>query len=132
VSDLKLFVPEQIKTTGRRSDKISAQIKECLANELTKGNFPILPGHETESILPTAITITYVNLSPDLRNAMIYFMPLGGIKRDECFKFLKLQSYHFKNVMAKKLRLKFMPSIAFKLDESFDYSEKIESLINEI
>ncbi|MDR0744514.1 MAG: ribosome-binding factor A [Holosporales bacterium] len=130
--NLKLFTPEKRKTVSQRSDKIAAKIKECLSHELTRGNFPILPGHEAESNPPAIITITYVDLSANLRNALIYFMPLGGIKKEESAMFFKLQSYYFKNVIAKKIKLKFIPNIIFRIDDSFDYLQKIESLISKI
>ena len=130
MSRFNLFIPEKRKSIGRRNDKIAARIKECFALELTKGNFPTLPGHESESKLPSPVTITFVDLSPDLRNAVVYFMPLGGLCQKECIRFFELQTHHFKNAIAKHMHLRFIPNISFRLDNSFEYSAKIDNLLN--
>ena len=129
MSDLNLFIPEKRKTTSRKNDKIAAQLRECFSKALTKGDFPILPAHEIESRLPTIVTITYIDLSPDLRNATIYYIPLGGLKKPECKEFFDLQTHYFKSLIAKKLKLRFIPNLLFKLDDSLDYSEKIDNLL---
>lgn len=129
MSNLNLFKLEKRKTSARRNDKIATQIRECFSKALTKGDFPILPAHETESKLPAIITITYIDLSPDLRNATVYYIPLGGLKKDECKVFFGLQTHYFKSLIAKKLKLRFIPNLIFKLDDSLDYSEKIDKLL---
>lgn len=129
MSDLKLFVPEKKKTTGRRNDKLASQIREAFSMALAKGDFPILPNHEEDSKLKTPVTITYVDLSPDLRNATIYFMPLGGLLINETCRFFELQTHYFKNVIATKMKIRYIPNIIFRADESFEYSKKIESLL---
>ncbi len=129
MSALNLFIPEKRKTSSRKNDKIAAQIRECFSKALTKGDFPILPAHEIESRLPTIVTITYVDLSPDLRNAIVYYIPLGGVKKTECETFFCLQTHYFKSLIANKLNLRFIPNLRFKLDNSLDYSEKIDSLL---
>jgi ribosome-binding factor A len=119
------------KKTGRRNDKIASQIRECFSLALSKGDFPILLNHENESKLPTLVTITYIDLSPDLRNAVIFFTPLCGMKKEETKRFFELQVHYFKNAIAKRMNLRFVPNLSFKLDESFDYSAKIEKLLKE-
>jgi len=129
MSNLKLFTPEKRKTIGRRNDKIASQIRECFSIAITKGDFPILPNHENESKLPNSVTITYVDLSPDLRNATIFFMPLGGLFKEETLLFFELQTHYFKNIIAKKMKMRFIPNILFRVDKSFEYSKKIDSLL---
>lgn len=129
MSKLNLFTPERKKTVSRRNDKIAAQLKECFSLALSRGDFPVLPNHEETSRLPTPVTITYVDLSPDLRNATIYFTPLGGIKKEETVEFFELQTHSFKELIAKKLKLRFIPNLLFKLDDSLDYSDRIEAIL---
>jgi ribosome-binding factor A len=126
---LNLFVHKKEKNTSLRKDKIAAQIKECLSFALVRDNFPLLPNHEEESKLPCSITLTYVDLSRDLRNATIFFMPLGGVNKEESLKFFELQTHYFKELMAKKMKLKFIPNIIFRLDNSFEYSDRINKLL---
>ena len=129
MSKIDLFRSEQRKTVARRNDKVAAQLKECFSLALSRGDFPILTNHERESQLPNPVTITYVDLSPDLRNATIYFVPLGGIKKEETAKFFELQGHYFKQLIAKKMKMRFIPNLIFKLDNSFEYSERIEALL---
>lgn len=129
MSKLNLFKPESRKTLSRRNDKIAAQLKECFSFALSRGDFPILPNHEDESKLPTPVTLTYVDVSPDLRNATVFFIPLGGVKKEETKRFFELQTHYFKDLIAKKMKLRFIPNLTFKLDDSLDYSEKIENLL---
>ena len=130
MSKLNLFTPQRRKTTGRRNDKVASQIKECFSLALVRGDFPSLPNHEKDSKLPTPITITYVDLSPDLRNATVYYMPLGGLLKEESARFFELQTHYFKNVIATKMKVRVIPNLLFRVDESIDYSQKIESLLN--
>ena len=129
MSNLNLFKPESKKTTSRRNDKVAAQLRECFSFALLRGDFPILPNHEEESKLPTTVTITYIDLSPDLRNATVFFTPLGGLKKEETKKFFELQTHYFKDIIAKKMKMRFIPNLLFKLDASLDYSDKIETLL---
>lgn len=129
MSNLNLFSQEKRKTAGRRNDKIASQIRECFAMALARADFPILPNHEDESKLKVPVTLTYVDMSPDLRNATIFFTPLGGLHKQECLKFFELQTHYFKDVIAKKMKMRFIPNIFFKLDDSFEYSQKIEGLL---
>ncbi|GHT89451.1 hypothetical protein FACS1894113_4630 [Alphaproteobacteria bacterium] len=131
VSDLKLFVPERKKTLGRRNDRVAAQLKSCLATELVRDDFPVVHGRENSSKLPCLVTITFIELSSDLRNADIYFMPLGGLLIKETEQFFETQTHYFKDVIAKKMRLKFIPNLRFKLDKSFEYSKKIDLLLQQ-
>lgn len=131
MSNLNLFKYESKKTASRRNDKVAAQLRECFSLALSRGDFPVLPNHEEESKLPTPVTITYVDLSPDLRNATVFFTPLGGIKKAETKRFFELQTHYFKDIIAKKMKLRFIPNLLFKIDESLDYSDKIEALLRQ-
>ena len=70
-------------------------------------------------------------MSPDLKTARIYVLPLGGKNADEAVEKLKEFSYIIRKVLSKKIVMKFLPKILFVKDESFDYAEKIENLIKQ-
>ena len=129
MSGLNLYTPVRGRNAGRRNDKVAAQLQECFAKALSRGDFPVLPGHIEESKLPTPITITHVDLSPDLRNATVFFTPLGGTKKEEATRFFELQAHYFKDIVAKKMKLRFVPNLTFRLDNSLDYSERIDALL---
>ena len=130
MAKLNLYRPMSRKTIARRNDKVATQIKECFSLALSRGDFPILPNHKEESQLQIPVTITYIDLSPDLRNATIYFLPLGGLKKEETVRFFELQGHYFKDLIAKKMKMRFIPNLTFKFDTSFEYSERIQSLLD--
>ena len=88
-----------------------------------------------EAKLPTLstkeITVTEVRMSPDLKTAKIFVMPLGGKDADEVVTKLKEFSFVIRKVLSKKIVMKFLPKLFFVKDDSFDYAEKIENLIKQ-
>ena len=77
------------------------------------------------------VTVTEVRMSPDLKTAKIYVMPLGGKNSEEVIEKLKISSFMIRKVLSKKIIMKFLPKLFFVKDDSFDYAEKIENLIKQ-
>ena len=77
------------------------------------------------------ITVTEVRMSPDLKTAKIFVMPLGGKNAEEVIEKLKEFSFIIRKVLSKKIIMKFLPKLFFVKDDSFDYAEKIENLIKQ-
>jgi len=77
------------------------------------------------------ITVTEVRMSPDLKTAKIFVMPLGGKNTEEIIEKLKVSSFIIRKVLSKKIVMKFLPKLFFVKDDSFDYAEKIENLIKQ-
>ena len=77
------------------------------------------------------ITVTEVRMSPDLKTAKAFVLPLGGKDTQEAIDKLKEFSFVIRKVLSKKITMKFLPKILFVKDDSFDYAEKIENLIKQ-
>ena len=75
------------------------------------------------------ITVTEVRMSPDLKNARAYVIPLGGKNTERAVDTLTEFSYLIRKALSKKIDMKFLPKVSFVSDKSFDYAEKIEKLI---
>ena len=75
------------------------------------------------------ITVTEVRMTPDLKTARVYVIPLGGIDTKEIVKILTEYSHLVRRALSKRLDVKFLPKLTFVEDDSFDYAEKIERLI---
>ena len=75
------------------------------------------------------ITVTEVRMTPDLKTARTYVIPLGGLKMTETVSVLTEFSHLVRKALSNKLDIKFLPKIAFVEDKSFEYAEKIERLI---
>ena len=77
------------------------------------------------------ITVTEVRMSPDLKTAKTFVLPLGGVNSDETVENLKEFSFVIRKTLSKKINMKFLPKLIFVKDDSFDYAEKIENLIKQ-
>ena len=83
------------------------------------------------SLITKNITVTEVRMSPDLKNARAYVIPLGGKNTENAVNILTKFSHLIRKALSKKLDMKFLPKVHFVGDKSFDYAEKIEKLIQE-
>ena len=75
------------------------------------------------------ITVTEVRMTPDLKTARVYVIPLGGIDMKEIVKILTEYSHLVRKALSKRLDIKFLPKLTFVEDNSFEYAEKIEKII---
>ena len=77
------------------------------------------------------ITVTEVRMTPDLKTARVYVIPLGGKDIQETVKILTEYSHLVRKALSKRLDIKFLPKLTFVEDNSFEYAEKIEKIIKE-
>ena len=75
------------------------------------------------------ITVTEVRMTPDLKTARVYVIPLGGIETKETVRILTQNSHLVRRALSKRLDIKFLPKLTFIEDNSFEYAEKIEKII---
>ena len=81
------------------------------------------------SINSKMITVTEVRMTPDLKTARVYVIPLGGVDTKETVKILTENSHLVRKALSKRLDIKFLPKLTFVEDNSFEYAEKIERII---
>ena len=81
------------------------------------------------SINSKLVTVTEVRMTPDLKTARVYVIPLGGIDTKETVKILTEFSHLVRKALSKWLDIKFLPKLNFIEDNSFEYAEKIEKII---
>jgi len=110
--------------SSQRQIRFGEVIRSLMSECLIRSDF-----YENEINL-NSITISYVKMSKDLKIANIYFMPLGGGKKDKFLDYLNNNKHIFqKYISSAKLKSKFTPKINFYIDDSFDEAEKIENLL---
>ena len=68
-------------------------------------------------------------MTPDLKTARVYVIPLGGIEIKETVRILTENSHLVRRALSKRLDIKFLPKLTFVEDNSFEYAEKIERII---
>ena len=108
---------------SQRALRVGELIRHAVADMLTRGDVhdPVLEGR--------LITVPEVRMSPDLRLATIYVMPLGGRDIKEVLDALERNKRYLRGEIAHAVNLKFAPDIRFLADERFDEAERIEKLL---
>ena len=110
---------------SQRQLRVGELIKQSLGQIFLRDEAKV-PDIDTKNI-----TVTEVRMSPDLKNARAYVIPLGGKDSDKAVSILTEFSSRIRKVLSKKVDMKFLPRVSFVSDKSFDYAEKIEKLIQE-
>jgi ribosome-binding factor A len=108
---------------SQRQLRVGETVRHALAEILAHGNVhdPDLEGH--------IITVPEVKMSPDLKLATIYVMPLGGHDADVVIAALNRNKRFLRGEVAHRVNLKFAPEIRFRIDDRFDEAERIEKLL---
>ena len=111
------------KSISQRQLRVGEMIKQSLGIIFIRDEAKI-PNLSTKEI-----TVTEVRMSPDLKTAKVFVMPLGGKNAKEVVNKLKEFSFVIRKTLSNKIIMKFLPKLFFVKDESFEYAEKIENLI---
>ena len=107
-----------------RQDKVKAQIKKAVSS---------IVNNEIKDPRLGFVTITSVEVSPDLRYAKIFFSVLGKEKEHTRTKAaLDSASGFIRKLVADRIQLRFAPELSFREDRSGEYSAKIEEILSEI
>ena len=113
------------KPISQRQLRVGEMIKQAL------GMIFIREEAKISNLETREITVTEVRMSPDLKTAKAFVLPLEGKNANEVIEKLKEFSYIIRKVLSKKIIMKFLPKLYFVKDNSFDYAEKIENLIKQ-
>ena len=111
------------KSFSQRQLRVGELVKQNLG-ELFIRNEAKIP-----SLNSKLITVTEVRMTPDLKTARVYVIPLGGVDTKETVRILTEYSHLVRRSLSKRLDIKFLPKLTFVEDNSFEYAEKIERLI---
>jgi ribosome-binding factor A len=109
---------------SQRMLRVAELIRHAMAELLTRGtiNDPVLEGH--------VVTVPRVKMSPDLKLASVYVMPLGGKDANDVIAALDRHKKYLRTEIAHRINLKFAPEIRFRIDDSFDNATRIDALLN--
>jgi ribosome-binding factor A len=114
---------DQSVGASQRQLRVGELIRHELAALLSRGDIhdPVIETH--------MITVPEVRMSPDLRLATIYIMPLGGRDGEAVVDALDRNKRYVRGEIARRVNLKFAPEIRFRVDDRFDEAERIEKLL---
>ncbi len=111
---------------SQRQLRVGEELRHLISNALLRESF--YDGY----IKNNNITITEVNVSPDLKNAKVYVMPLGGENKLDVLNSLNKVSGRFKKIISSNISLRQTPKLIFKIDETFEYAKKINDILDKI
>ncbi|HMA48975.1 MAG TPA: 30S ribosome-binding factor RbfA [Magnetospirillaceae bacterium] len=111
------------KAPSQRQLRVGEEIRHILANVLERGDV------RDPDVAGKVITVTEVSISPDLRNASVYVVEMGGGDIKSLLTGLKRVASFFRHELSKKMNLRIVPMLHFHPDTSFDRASRIESLL---
>ncbi len=103
--------------------RVGEEIRHALADIFMRGEV------HSMDIISSSITVSEVRVSPDLKNATAYVMPLAGKNKHELITALKIASPELRHLVSKRVKLRHVPKIFFALDDSYDEAERISNLL---
>ena len=114
---------EQTAGPSQRQQRVAELVRHALAEVLSRGDI------QDDVLTRHVITIPEVRMSPDLKLATAYVMPLGGRDEDAVLKALDKNKKVLRQEVARRVNLKFAPDLRFRRDESFDEAARIDALL---
>ena len=117
--------PKQPK--GQRQLRVGEELRHVISAALQRGGF------DDPALMDSGlITVTEVRIAPDLKNATVFVMPLGGFNLKGVLHALNEHAFLFQKEIARQMKMKFTPRLMFKGDETFGEADKIERIIKKI
>ena len=114
-----------LNQVSQRQLRVGEMVKQALSLIFIKGEAKI------SNLETNLITVTEVRMSPDLKSARAFVLPLGGKDSKKTVDLLKEFSHIVRKILSKKIEMKYLPKVSFVEDKSFEYAEKIEKLIKQ-
>jgi ribosome-binding factor A len=108
---------------SQRQLRVGEVIRRGLSEALTRGEVP------DPALDGVSVTVSEVRVSPDLRHATAYALPLGGRDTDNVIKALNRHRAELRRIVTSGLTLKFSPEITFAADTTFDQMERTRVLL---
>jgi len=112
------------KAPSQRQLRVGELVRHALAEILQRG------GVHDPALEATVVTVPEVRMTPDLRLATAYVMPLGGKGTDEVLAALERNKKYLRGEVAHRVKnLRYSPDLRFRLDTSFAEGERVDALL---
>lgn len=115
--------PATAKAPSQRQLRVGELVRHALAEILQRGEV-----HDPD-LEATVVTVPEVRMSPDLRLATAYVMPLGGKGTDTVIAALDRNRKYLRGEVAHRVNLRYAPELRFRLDTSFEEGERVDALL---
>lgn len=103
--------------------RVGELVRHALAAMFARGDI------EDEALRGAVVTVPEVRMTPDLKIANAYVMPLGGLHAAEIVDALNRHQKYVRGIIAPQLNLKFAPELRFHVDQTFEEAGKIDALL---
>ncbi len=117
---------KNVSVKSQRQLRVGEELRHLISSTLLRQNF------YDENLDNNNITITEVSMSPDLKNAKIFVMPLGGKNKQNVINSLNKISGKIKKIISTNISLRQTPRLSFKIDETFEYAKNIYDILEKI
>lgn len=110
---------------SQRQLRVGELIRRTLSEVLMRGEI-----HDPD-LNRMSITVSEVRVTPDLRIATAYILPLGGNGQEEALASLRENRHELRRVITKKMALKHSPEVRYEIDTTFDRMDETRRLLNQ-
>ena len=116
--------PKTRTEPSARQLRVGEEVRHALAR--------IFERHELRdpALIDVTLTVTEVRMSPDLKHATVFVMPLAGTHAPETLAGLKRGAPYLRGLVAREVPLRFTPTLSFMLDMSFDHANRINEFLH--
>jgi len=111
------------RVPSQRQLRVAELVRHAIAEVLTRGEIA------DEMLARHIVTVPEVRLSPDLRIATVFIMPLGGKDGPAVIKALASNAKYLRGLIARRVNVRFAPDLRFRLDETFDNADRIADML---
>ena len=108
---------------SQRALRVGELVRHALAAMFARGEI------DDDALRGTVITVPEVRMSPDLKLASAYIMPLGGLHAEEIVAALNRHRKFVRGRVAPQINMKFAPEVRFFVDDTFEEASRIDSLL---
>lgn len=115
--------PPERSGPSQRQLRVAEEIRHVLASALMRGEL------RDPALMDVSVTISEVRISPDLKNATVFSLPLGGAKVEDVLKGLNRSAPYLRSQVGAAMQLRHVPTLTFVQDKSFDAAHHIEELL---
>src|SRR5262245_11079314 len=110
---------------GQRQLRVGEEMRHALSEILREHHLDDPDLHDK------IITVTEVRISPDLRNATAFVLPLGGTETKKTVDALNRAAGYFRGELGRAVKMQFTPTLRFRADETFEEASRIERLLHD-
>ena len=108
---------------SQRMLRVGELVRHALADIFARGDI------EDEALVGSVVTVPEVRMTPDLKLANAYVMPLGGAHAEEIVAALNRHAKFIRGRVAPKINMKYAPDIRFFVDDTFEEAGRIDELL---